>query len=367
MNDPKHVEEVRRKRQGWNRTLAITRTRYPHPRRGGTRGYDVNWRRAQIMCYDLGLNYTASKSSIFRWKNRIDPYLMNGNRESEAIIGIDQYNLCTFLLAWPEARIDEIIAFMANAGTGTVFTRSQVSKRMKDLGLTKKVSSTEAKQAFLPMNMLKRRLFWTQPVPFGVAGADRRRLIDIDECGIELQSTNRKYGHSAIGLRVVKPGHYSKDTKLTILLAVEAGDPQVQPGIRGSVTNPRRWLRILQKGGTSTIDFDDFVTHICNDLMQNPVPGQVGNNERIFLWDNLSSHCSPLIHQTVEGNFGHIIIRRPPYKPSDAPIEYIFCQLIVGLQFRTFQLSNIPDLMHAIQVVVTNLKGFDNLFQKLGY
>ena len=248
-----------------------------------------------------------------------------------------------------------------------MYSQSQVSERMDELGLTKKVGSTEAKQASLPINMQKRRLFWNQGVPYGVAGCERRRLIDVDECGIEVQRTNRKYGHSAVGIRVVKPGHYSKDTKLTVLLAVEAGDPQLPPEVRGSVENPRRWLRILVKAGTTVLDFDEFVTHICEDLVNYVPQGQVGNERRIFLWDNLSSHCSPLIHQTVEGTYGHIIIRRPPYKPSNAPIEYVFCQLIIGLQSRTYLINNLADLIHNIQVAVTHLNGFDHTFRMIGY
>ena len=53
--------------------------------------------------------------------------------------------------------------------------------------------------------------------------------------------------------------------------------------------------------------------------------------------------------------------------PADAPIEYIFCQLIVGLQSRTFYMNNLADLVNQIQNVVTNLNGFDNTFNKLGY
>ena len=352
---------------GWYRTFSVTRTEVPHPSRGGTRGYLVIMRRSEITSFNLGFPCVASRSSIMRWRRRLHPFQMQGNTEKSVIVGIDQFFLCMFLLAWPEARIDKIIAFIANAGDGHVYSCSQVSERMQELGLTKKVGSTEARQASYPVNILKRRIFWEQGPPFGVSGAERRRLIDVDECGIELQSTNRKYGHSAAGIRVVKPGHYSKTTKLTVLLAVEAGDPQLQPNARGSVENPRRWLRILQKAGTTTFEFNDFVRFVCNDLQDARQFGQVGNESRIFMWDNLSAHCAPIIHQTVEADFGHVIIRRPPYMPCDAPIEYVFCQLVVGLQSRTFDLANLADLINVIQSVVTNLNGFDNIFNKLGY
>ena len=292
---------------------------------------------------------------------------MTGNCKRNVIVGREQYLLILFLLTWPEDLLDEIIAFLANSGNGRVYTRSQVSRQLKELGMTKKVGSTEAKQASLPINIHKREYFWSQPLPYGINGCNCRSLIDIDECGIEINRTNRKYGHTACGIHVVKPGHYSRDTKLTILLAVEAGDPVLPAATRGLVQNKRQWLRILRKAGTSTADFNDYVQSICVDLDVKHPNGMVGNRRRVFMWDNLSSHLSPIIHQTVEGNFNHLIVRRPPYKPSDAPIKYVFCSLICELQHRTFQHDNLNELIHSIQIVITNLQGFNNTFNKLGY
>ena len=137
-----------------------------------------------------------------------------------------------------------MIAFITNSSaTGRVYSRSQMSCWLKELGLTRKVGSTEARQTSLPINIFKQNQIWNMPPPFGVNGCNRRRLTDIDECGIELNHTNHKYGHAYSGVIVVKPGHYSQDTKLTVLLAVEAGDPALPDGVRG-ISNPRRWLQI---------------------------------------------------------------------------------------------------------------------------
>ena len=367
MDDPRRVQEQQRRRAGLYRRLGILRTPQSHPRVGGTRGYPVEMRESEVWSCDHNLPLVASRRSIQRWRRRLRPFIMTGNRDRQVIVGLDQFNLIMFLLAWPDARLDEIIAFLANAGNGRVFSRSQVSIRLNELGMSKKIGSTEARQASLPINLFKREQFWSMNLPFGVNGCERRRLIDIDEIGIELQRTNRKYGHSHTGIRVVKPGHYSRDTKLTVILAVEPGDPALDPEVRGSVDNPRRWLRILVKAGTSTIDFTDFLRSVCTNLQEYHPEGMIGNRSRVFLWDNLSSHCSPVIHQTVEGEFDHLIVRRPPYKPSDAPIEYIFCSLICDLQTKTFETNNLVELIHAIQVSVTNLRGFNNTFEKLGY
>ena len=369
MDDPRRQIERERRKHGLPRQLQITRTAHPHPRVGGSRGYPVPMRESQMWQRQNGYPTVASRRSLNRWNNRLHPYLSTGNSERQEIVGMEQYLLILFLLAWPDARLDEVIAFLANAGpNGRIYSRAQVTRRMCELGLTKKVGSTEAHQASLPVNLFKREQFWTMPPPFGVNGCERRRLIDVDECGIEVLKTNRKYGHCMAGVRVVKPGHYTKDTKLTILLAVEAGDPALQPEVQGSIQNPRRWLRILLKAGTTTLDFNEFLRFICTNLENVQPPGVVGNESRIFLWDNLSSHCSPIIHQTVEGEFGHVIIRRPPYKPADAPIEYIFCQLVHQLQTRTFECNNLVQLIQAVQnVVATSLQGFNNTFAKLGY
>ena len=367
MDDPRRVQEQQRRKAGLPRSLRLTRTAKSHHRVGGARGYSVPMRESELWLYNHGFPTVSSVSSLRRWDLRLHPFIMTGNKERTVITGLDQYNLILFLLAWPEARLDEIIAFLANAGNGRVYTRSQVSTRMIELGITRKVGSTEAKQASLPINLFKREQFWTMPTPFGVNGCERRRLIDVDECGIEITRTNRKYGHCSCGIRVVKPGHYSRDTKLTIILAVEAGDPALQPEVRGSIQNPRRWLRIHIKAGTTTLDFNNFLRYVCTNLAENHPNGMIGNHSRVFLWDNLTSHCSPIIHQTVEGEFEHLIIRRPSYKPSDAPIEYVFCNLMQELQTRTFEVNNLVQLVQAIQNVVANLGGFNNTFNKLGY
>ena len=184
MDDPRRVQEMQRRRAGLYRRLGISRTPKPHPRIGGSRGYSVEMRQSEIWSQDHGIPTVASRRSIQRWNQRLHPYLMTGNGEREVIVGMEQYHLVLFLMAWPEARLDKIIAYVANTGTGRVYTRAQVSRRLEELGMTKKVGSTEVRQASLPINLFKREQFWSMPVPFGVNGCDRRRLLDIDACGI---------------------------------------------------------------------------------------------------------------------------------------------------------------------------------------
>jgi len=77
-----------------------------------------------------------------------------------------------------------------------------------------------------------------------VNGFPRQHLIDADEFGLHLNAANSKYGSSPRGMRIQKPGNYDRGSfKLTIILAVEAGDPAIAPGLPGSLTKPRVWAR----------------------------------------------------------------------------------------------------------------------------
>mmetsp|Transcript_6503 Transcript_6503/g.9884 ORF Transcript_6503/g.9884 Transcript_6503/m.9884 type:complete len:254 (+) Transcript_6503:83-844(+) len=218
MRDPVRIAEMRRRNLGMERRLQIFRAQNAHPRQGGSRGYPVEMRQAEIDHFLNGLPTIASQRSIYRWMHRLHPFLQGGNRNREVLVGLDQFLMCLCLLIWPDALEDEIIAFIANMGrTRRVYSRSQVSERMLQLDISLKVTSTEAIQASLPINLMKRQIFWSSPIPFGVAGVDRRNLIDVDECGIEIERVNRGYGHSAQGIRIVKAGHYSKAPELLVL------------------------------------------------------------------------------------------------------------------------------------------------------
>ena len=317
--------KVKRKRDlGLQREVQHTRNQHPHPKCRGSKGYDMHWRVSEIARAAVGHVTTCCDRSIFNWKNRLEPYHQSGNTPSNNIVGMNQMLLVFYLIAYPDALLDEIAAFIANAShDGKVYSRGEIGQRLHELKITRKRGSTEAYQAFTPWNMHVRKIFWEHPLPFGIHGTARRRFIDIDECGIEMQSTNRKHGYAYSGARVRKPGNYSRDVKVTVILAVEPGDPRLPSSIYGSVEWPRRWAKVDPVPGTTSEDFDDFLKEICEDLLHFPPPGQE-HERRVFLWDNLGSHTSPIIHQTVEADYGHIIKRRPAYRPADGPIEYVF-------------------------------------------
>ena len=291
---------------------------------------------------------------------------MTGGKDRENLIGVDQMLLSICLYAYPEAQADEIAMFIYEHG-GEIYNRGTISRRMKELKMTRKAASTEAYQAFTPRNLLRAELFWTRPPPLGVFQIPRRQLVDFDECGIVLEQCNRSKGHSVTGVRIRKPGHYSRGIKLTVIMAIEPGDPNLPPGTLGSVDWPRRWIWVRQEAGTTAALFSDFCDHVCTSIEGS------GNTERVFLWDNLNSHLAPLVYHTVEGRRGPCsfrIVPRPPYQPKYGPSEYGFCELICRLQDRVKADWNVETVRHEIHQVANNLGmngGFDRTFQHCGY
>jgi hypothetical protein len=111
---------------------------------------------------------------------------MMGNKASETIIRRDQFLISLFIIIFPDATADKIALFIYNNG-GQIYERSKISKHMQELGLTKKIASTEAYQAFTPRNALRAELFWTRAPSLGVIAIPRYKFQDVDEFGIAIQ------------------------------------------------------------------------------------------------------------------------------------------------------------------------------------
>jgi hypothetical protein len=369
LND-KDCRAAARRKLGFARELQQPCTRESDPARAGSKGYPVWYRMDQLARFDAGDDVRVSTASIYRWRERLDSHQMTGGKAREDLIGVDQMLLTLFGAAYPEAKADEITIFIFKNG-GRVYNRGVISFKMKELCMTQKRTSTEAWQAFTPINLLKVELFWTRPPPLGVFQEHRRTLVNFDECGIGLEQCERSKGHALQGIRIRKPGHYTRDTKYSIIVAIEPGNPNLPPHQDGSVERPRRWVRIFEVEGTTAATFADFCDHICTSIKQRAV--DTGDTKRIFLWDNLSAHSAPIVHHTVKVRAGPVqfrIVRRPPYQPKYGPIEYAFCELICRLQDRIQRNWNHFTLRQEILNVLANLRmngGFDRTFQHCGY
>ena len=366
-----------RSRAGLSRELEMPRDdNRPHPSRGGSPGYDL-WLRHY--CLDQIGNYgmevvedlPCCRRTIYNWINRIHPFRSTGNQERTAIVGRDLLFLSIGLFAYPTSSEDELAAFIANQG-GDIYSRQEISKRLADLELSKKIASTEAYDAFTPRNRLRVKLFWTRAPPLGVVGVETRRLINFDEFGMSLNKCNPNYGHSHTTIRIRKPGHYTKTTNITVLVAVESGDPNLPPGVDGSTGNPRRWITVLDRGGTTSIVFAAFCDKVLSDIEQHPAPGDV-DNTRYPIWDNLASHHTALVSQPVEGRPSpntFIIVPRPPYQPKFGPIEYVICEIAAELARRAQPNWTTAHLRQEVVQVFGTLGRdgkFWNTFEHCGY
>jgi hypothetical protein len=92
------------------------------------------------------------------------------------------------------------------------------------------------------------------------------------------------------GLGICKPGHYTRDTKLMLLFAVETSNPTLPANQDDSLERPRHWVKVRQAAGTDVVLFADFVDHVCTSIED--VSIHTGDTGRVLMWDNLSSHLA---------------------------------------------------------------------------
>ncbi|KAL7518086.1 hypothetical protein ACHAWF_000174 [Thalassiosira exigua] len=204
-------KKVYRRRHGMSRKERVLRDKNPpDPSRGGTRRYPTWYRVRMIELQKIGAEIPkVLERSLRRWKNkRLEPFEMTGNKSTKGMNGHHRFLLAYFKKFYPQASCNECAVFVAiHSDDRAVFTASEISSALIDMGMTMKRVSTTAYQAFTPANI--------EP---GIADVPRRRLIDIDECAIELQDANENYGHAVRGMRVRKIGYYGRGLVYRLIL-----------------------------------------------------------------------------------------------------------------------------------------------------
>ena len=263
--DPVDIQAEARSHLGQSRILQEERGRInPHPGGGGSREYDVWFRLEELERLARGEPTTACRKSHRRWEQRLIPYRMTGNKNRSQIVGVDMLNLVLFLLAWPNATLDEMVVHIYNEG-GDLYSRPVLSHRLGELKITKKKSAKDAYQSQRADVQFRLKCFFNEPPPLGIRDVPRFKLIDFDGFGVSLEKLNRTGGWALSIYRVRTDGHYGHGQKITCLLAIEAGDPRHPPGTCGSIENPRRWIRCIRQAGTSTIVFTDANGNVIID------------------------------------------------------------------------------------------------------
>ena len=158
-------------------------------------------------------------STIDRWVERQNslghfrPYRRTGNRRaSREIIGQSLIDLTIYRVIHCKARLYEIRAFLfMREPTVEPYSNSQVCRAEKKIELTRKRASTTAHQAYLPRNLMLRKMYFTTNYPTGIFYVNINDMIDINEMGLYLETTNRKLGKTVRGMRADDEGNYNRD------------------------------------------------------------------------------------------------------------------------------------------------------------
>ena len=150
--------------------------------------------------------------------------LKTGNHKAKrAVRGQSLVYLATFRLVNPAASIDEAWAYLHNMDpVGGTFRPAAVVQAEHLLGLRRKASSTTCQRAFLPLNRYKRHVFWNHNYPLGRAEVHMQDMIDVDEAGFKIESTNPSFGKTVSWLRCYLVGEYNRDKKVNCMMAISA-------------------------------------------------------------------------------------------------------------------------------------------------
>ena len=110
---------------------------------------------------------------IRQWHNEgnILAKLHTGNKFAiPEIHGNDLFNLVLYRIAFPKAIGVEVRAFIKNRNPNLEkeHSPSQLCRAEKRLGISMKVGSTTSKEAYKPINLLKREDYWFRNYPFGI-------------------------------------------------------------------------------------------------------------------------------------------------------------------------------------------------------
>ena len=148
--------------------------------------------------------------SVRRWARNHIPCRMTGNKSCSELSGYYFFLLVLFKMIWPHLSYYECTAFIANeTNDAKIFNKMAISRALRKLGYTTKITSTVAYQAFTTRNLICQQQFWNKPWPVGIHGTSWQRVINADEFGLYLNAAKKKYGSSPKGLAIREPGNYN--------------------------------------------------------------------------------------------------------------------------------------------------------------
>ena len=81
------------------------------------------------------------------------------------------------------------------------------------------------------MNEHKRRVFWTHNYPFGRRNVRTQDMIDLDEAGFKIESTNPNFGKTVTWMRCYLEGEYNREKKVNCMMAISAIETTIWNGM----------------------------------------------------------------------------------------------------------------------------------------
>ena len=185
-----------------------------HPSLSKGNVYSQVTRQAAVQCYENGdVDFSVVSSlrshhsfpshrSVVRWVDRLNdlgnfrPFRRSGNKRAEReIMGNDLMLFALYRVSLPKATQSEVSVFLAVMNRHdpmyVPYSPSQITRAEDVLNLTRKRGSTTAFQAYDPFNLQWRDNYLNMPYIYGMAHIKARDIIDIDEAGLELVSSNR--------------------------------------------------------------------------------------------------------------------------------------------------------------------------------
>eukprot|EP00536_Pseudo-nitzschia_multiseries_P013481 jgi/Psemu1/35288/gm1.35288_g len=221
-----------------------------------------------------------------------------------------------------------------------LYSNQLVSQRLKELQITNKKPSIEAFKAYSPANMTKKIL---------------NQLNSWAICFRRLQTV----------------GIYKKGQRLTMMIAVEPGDPELPDKITENITWPWQWVDVRRVTGTTGDSFASFIGSICTLIKDHQRVTETNIDYwKVFLWDNLSSHYSTIVYESVMGRVRPTqfdILPRLAYQPKYRLIEYVICQLLNYMKVKVMGELDLDQMEQQILNSAAAIGPFDATFAHCGY
>lgn len=364
-NEPQHGVDGRHRPPNGTRIRPT-----PHPSRGGT-AYSVDLREQVVCRNDLNQPMTTQEitelraerkypsiTTCKRWIkqnqeiNHVRPKRRTGNKyATREVQGEQLVQLALFRCIKSKSTIDECRAYLHNRYPHIPpYSHSQIHRAEVLLNLRRKAATTTADLAYLPINLQKRDMYWEFEYPYGMVGVDTRDILDLDECGIMVETTNRNFGKVASILRCDDNGPFNRNAKLNLLLCVSADED-------APITFHETWVG----EGTTLWRFYNYMLRLIEHLATF-YPGR----SFCFTMDNLNVHRNQLVENIIL-DAGHRVVYRAPYWSVDGAIEYVFNTIHTKLQQRYQQISTMDELVNRVNLIIGEFETFKKYFVHVGF